>query len=160
MTAEPQSLEDYLDFYREQVEDEECWKPAHREAMACRKVEDCVALGLFVLARIRRHNAEWAGILGEHPEQFSWAHAETFARAYGHWQEHSQQVLRCIGGCEARGFVVEGAKQFREACQEVAILPLDIDQVRGSVNALEQGRGIPFEGTARALQDRVRPGGV
>jgi hypothetical protein len=128
--------------------------------MVCRKVEDCVAYGLFLLDRIKHHNAEWAETVAQHPGEFSWRSSEEFARAYGVWQEHSRQVLRCIEACEERAYRVDRADEFREACREVALLPLDIDEVRRSVEALEQGRGITFESTARALQDQVRPRGV
>lgn len=147
-------LQRHLDAYA--LDFDEKWRPEHQDAMNCRNVEDCVAFGLFLLERIRHANASWAERMQASPDRFAWETAEEFGSYYRDWQQRSRKVLQCIARCERRGFQVEKADEFRHACQEVALLPLDVQEVREAVEALDQGRGIPFTSVANALRDRVR----
>lgn len=155
MTDRSQFLERQLNLYKAQAE--EGWKLAHEAAMACRRVEDVIAHGLFVLGRIKALNAEWDADLRRGEAEFSWEVAEQIASLYREWQVNSRVALQAIQACEQRGYHVEDAEEFRAALHEVAMLPLDVERTRKSIEALEQGRGITFDQAMHELRTRVRP---
>jgi len=134
----------------------ETWKIEHETAMACAQLEDTIELMLSMLRSLRRHNERWAAHVQDVPGGFSWDTVRKFAELYRQWHRLSQRVLDAVGLCEAEGFVVQGADQLREESRQVALMSLDTDRVRRSIESLEEGRGIPFAQAMDELRDHLR----
>ena len=135
-------LERQLGLYRDQVEG---WQPEHVEAMRCRDIEDAIRCGLFVLEMIQRQNQRWAEDIERNLMPFTWETADQFAKTYQWWEAESTNLLKAIQAFESRGFGVDGAAMLREKVCEVSLLPLDIAQVRRSIESLERGKGVPLK---------------
>jgi hypothetical protein len=134
----------------------ETWETAHEEAMACTQLEDSIELMLSMLRSLRRHNEHWAVHLQEAPEDFSWDNVRKFAELYRKWHELSQRTLDVVDLFKAEGFVVQGADQLRDESHQVALMSLDTDRVRRSIESLEEDRGIPFAQAMDELRHHLR----
>ena len=152
MASVPELLRGPFDLYGDHAEG---WKPAHAEGMRCGDVEQAVRFGLFIIDDLQQQNSRWAEDVRRRAESFSWDMAERFAAGYQWWLERGRLVLDTISQCERAGFDVEGAARFREKYREISLLPLDIAQVRRSIESLEQGRGISHTQAMYALRNPV-----
>jgi hypothetical protein len=155
MSATPNFLEGQLRLYGEQAETAESWKIPHEEAMFCWSIEDTLDLGLSILASIRRHNQKWANAIEQGRFTFTWEMSNEFARQYGWWKTQSALVLRAIETCEAHGYSIGRADEFRHAYRDVCLLPLDTNRTRESVESLESGRGKSHAAAMNGLRDRM-----
>jgi hypothetical protein len=149
-------LNDQLKCCRVHAQTVEPWKEEHDRAMACWTVDDLVSLLLFVLQRLRRHNTRWAQDVQKERGLFSWELARSFADAYRAWYETSQLALKAVDACQRHGFSVSEAAQLREESRQVALMSLDLDRVRRSIESLEAGRGIPFAQAMDELRHHLR----
>jgi len=131
-------------------------KEAHDQVIACWAVDDLVGLLLFVLQRLRRHNDRWARAVREERDSFSWDVARSLADAYRAWYETSQLAFKAVDACQRHGFAVGDAAQLREESRQVALMSLDTDRVRRSIESLEEGRGIPFAQAMDELRHHLR----
>ena len=151
--SEHQFLDEQRELYNAQAQQVDTWQQAHDEAMQCREIEDAIQLGLMILANIRRHNDRWAKDLESSPGAFSWEDAESFARLFRWWREKSESLLGGIKSREASGFAVDGAAHFRQACREVDLMSLDVDQVRASIESLQSGSGMSLTQAMNGLRN-------
>jgi len=144
-----------LRLYKAQAEDES-WKIAHQEAMACCDIEDAIGLGLSILENLRRRSGKYAQC-----ETLSWPEASDQARVYRMWLDATRRLLEGpVRELEQMGFVVQAADELRRACREISLLPLDTDRVRRSLESLETGEGVPMKQAIDGLRNRLRPGGA
>lgn len=150
-------------FLREQFELYEkhigSWKPAHREAMGVRDLEDVIAYALTWLGRLRRHAGEWARTVEAAAAEFTWEQADDFASWYRRWLNLADGLLEAVRECEEQNYQVEGADRLRVEHRDVSLMCLDTEEVRTSIVSLEEGQGVPAKQAMDELRDRLRPGG-
>jgi len=155
--ADARFLREQSELYTKHSEAVESWKAAHEEAMFCCDIEDTIALGLAILESIRRRMESWSRGVEEGLIPFSWEHAREIAGQYKWWLSRSTALLRALETCEKASYVVEGSDRFRKACREVSLMSLEMDSVKRSLKALEEGRGIPGKQAIDELRSRLRP---
>jgi hypothetical protein len=147
-----QFYEAHFRLYKTQAEESESWAAAHDEAMACCDLEDAIGLGLTVLENLRRRSARCGEAQGP-----LWNTASELARVYSSWLDVSRHLLDgAVRRLEGRGFKVERADELRQACRDVALLPLDTDRIRRSLDSLASGKGIPMKQALDGLRNRLR----
>ena len=123
--------------------------------MACRDLEEAIAVGLGLFELIHDANKRWADAVRDGKAVFSWQSAEQFAAAYRWWLDGAQPVLGAIGQCEKRGLDVEQGRKFRDVYREVSLLPLDVQRAQASDAAAEKGLGAPFDQAMDELQNHL-----
>jgi hypothetical protein len=131
----------------------EHWQIAHFEAMACLQLEEVIELGLSLLAMMHRRCELQARLAERKDRQSQLLEQKDITEWYHWWLTRSEPLLDIIQGCEAAGYEVARADQFRTACDDVALLPLDFDRVKSNVEDLEAGKGVPFEQAMNELQN-------
>ena len=123
--------------------------------MACRDLEEAIAVGLGLFQLIHEANKRWADDVQAGKAAFSWQSAGQFVAAYRWWLDGAQPVLRAIAQCENRGSDVEQGQRFRDVYREVSLLPLDVQRAQASDAAADKGLGVPFDQAMDELQDRL-----
>jgi hypothetical protein len=156
MPTEFETLHDQLKFYNDQSKVLEQWQSAHREAMYCRYVEDQICLGISIFSNINRHQNRWSEEVRLDPRRFSWEIAKQYADCYNWWKSRSEELLIAIVDCEKRGFLVDGAAEFREKLREVALMGLDIGRIKQSVESLEAGQVLTLDQAMYALRHPIQ----
>ena len=158
MSGQFAALQQQLDLYQKQSAQADAWKGAHQEAMACRDIEDAITFGLGILYSIQRRNGQWASEVRSGAVQFSWEIAQHFADLYQSWLGFSRHLLQAIDACEQGNYEIDGTNTFRSRVREVALMNFDLDRIRRSISALQQGKGAPFRQVVHELRNRLGGG--
>ncbi|MEN6451256.1 MAG: hypothetical protein ABFC96_12255 [Thermoguttaceae bacterium] len=142
--------------YDQLSERAEGWKSDHHKAMACRDVEQAVAIGLAILKNIRRWHETSAREVEQGATDFSWDSFEAVCGAYRWWLERSTVLLDVIAACEAGNFNVDGADDFRNEVRDISLMSLNVGQDRQAIASLEADKGIPSGKAMDEVRDRLR----
>jgi len=154
----PSMLQGQFDLWLSGREDPEAWVPDHEDAMRCRRVEDTISFGLAILATIRRRAECWTEDVEAGKTQFSWEAARECADMYRWWLERGTLALKLVEECEAKGYTVERAGEFREEIRDVSLMSLDTEHDRKSLESLQSGHGIPSKQAMDELRHSLRTG--
>jgi hypothetical protein len=103
---------------------EESWKQDHQGAMACRDLEDTVAVGIAVFRLIERVEDSWRERVFRGAENYADPYDRWVQALYRGWLQVTDAVLTAVPALERRFGSVDGADELR-ACAGQARSLLD-----------------------------------
>ncbi len=110
----------------------EAWKADHNDAMRCYKLQEAIAFGTFIFGRICHLDEEVREDFLTNRMSFDQDLQKQIEDLYRQWEGRSREYIGAINDLEGKGYVVEGAKEFRRCYDEVlGILTPDDKFFRG-----------------------------
>lgn len=120
------------------------WQQDHLEAMALYDLEDTIALGLAVLARIERRRTKTKDVTIDQ--------ALAFAEWYRAWHETSLQFVDAADRFSRHGYEVDGLPVFVSMVEAVGVSLCRIESATEALTRLKNGEGISL----KAVMDGLR----
>ncbi len=99
----------------------ESWKKDHHEdheATQCWRVERALAVGFSLFNLLKDEYQEWRKRVASGEEEFSPDENQAMRNGFNWWLQPSEAVEGTIRHFESKGYVVEGAKAFRQCRAE------------------------------------------
>lgn len=115
MIAAIDSVRSEVQFYREQS----TWTNSSDDVQLRLKVEETIALGLFVFDRITRLDEQQRAEVLRGAAPHDAATEKAIEELYRSWSASCAGTLQASAGLEQRGFQVQGAEEFRLRFGEV-----------------------------------------
>jgi hypothetical protein len=101
---------------------EESWMGDHRAAMACRDVEDTLAVGVAVFRLLRRVEDSWRERVFRGSEDFAEEDDRWVQGSFRGWLQVTEDVLNALPTLEQRFGSVDGADELRECAGQARAL--------------------------------------
>src|SRR5688572_10091585 len=98
---------------------QDSWQRDHNEAMACRDVEDTLAVGISLFHLLERAERSWRDRVFRGAEDYSGEQDEAIQGLYRAWLQVSAEVRDAVPDFENRFGSVDGAAEFRECVRRV-----------------------------------------
>jgi hypothetical protein len=137
-------------------EQSEAWLRDLRDADQCAAIEEVIAFGNYLYARIRHIDAEWSAemdSLGAVPDE---ADAEAMWALYANWCKKTESNLRVAAEIAKKGYEVEGLADYQRGFQEAKLITsISIDRFRMSLRHQAEGRTRPLGELRDELQRRA-----
>ena len=138
-------------YVREASQAAAAWQASHREAMACRDVEDLIAVGLALLETAEKSAAR--PLPPDTPPDRAAAIRRDYWELGRDFDAHFDRIATLVGEVEQRGFRVEGADRLRDARGFLkAALSVTPEGLAEAEEDIRQGRVAP----AAEVRDGIR----
>ncbi len=101
---------------------EESWQREHRDAMACRDLEDTIAVGVGLGRVLLRLDDNWRDRVFRGTEEYTPEYDRLLQGFFRIWLQVTEDILRCVPPFEERFGAVSGADEARECTAKVTEL--------------------------------------
>jgi hypothetical protein len=91
----------------------------HEDAVRCRDFEELLAIGIALCDLVHRLDEEWRRQVRSGNLQYDPAADSAIQSLYELWFRPCDKLRATLQQLEDRGFTIEGAREFRQRCDEV-----------------------------------------
>ena len=117
----------------------------HRQAMACRDLEEILGVGELIYSNLRKLHGDWMRDVEARNCPYRRADAAKLASEYARWKEASEYWLPRVESFERNGFTVDHAENVRRFYRELEPVILDVEDLASSYESLERGEGLNLD---------------